>query len=108
VNKLVILMCLSLLYGCADKKIEIETIEIKKPSLNLTQSDITIKPIKWFIITPENVDEIFERLKTEKYDLVLFGLTDDGYKNLSNNMAELKKYMIEQKLIIQKYKEYYD
>ena len=62
----------------------------------------------WVIITPENAEEVWKKLKEENTDLVLFGLTDDGYEQLSITMAEIRNFIAQQRTIIIKYKEYYE
>lgn len=60
------------------------------------------------MVTPENIDQVWKRLEEEKIDLVLFGLTDDGYQELAMTMAELRNHIANQRAIIIKYKEYYE
>ncbi len=62
----------------------------------------------WVIITPENAEEVWKKLKEENTDLVLFGLTDDGYEQLAITMAEIRNFIAQQRTIIIKYKEYYE
>lgn len=66
------------------------------------------RELQWFIVTPENIDQVWKRLEEEKIDLVLFGLTDDGYQELAMTMAELRNHIANQRAIIIKYKEYYE
>lgn len=106
---LVILGLSNFLVGCGSKEIQIKTSQEPKTRLELSQpTPISIKPIKWYIITPENQKEIFEKLQKEKTSQVLFGLTDQGYENLSLNTAQLKKFILEQNSIIEMYKQYYE
>lgn len=64
--------------------------------------------MQWFVVTPENIDQVWKKLEEEKIDLVLFGLTDDGYQELAMTMAELRNHIANQRAIIVKYKEYYE
>jgi len=103
-----IILLLSLT-ACGIKPLEIFTTPVEKPALNIQMPDgVHISPIKWFVITPENSKSVFKRVEKSKSDLVLFGLTDDGYQNLSSNYAEMLKYIIEQKTIIKQYQNYYE
>ena len=98
-------------FMCKDEpqKIEIKTIIEQKQKLDLPNpKPIVSKPVKWYIITPENYKHIFDKMNGEKLDLVLFGLTDDGYKNLSLNTLDIQKYLLEQQKIIKEYKKYYE
>lgn len=111
------LLLSSLITGCAlnpfsapeVKPIEVQTVAVEKTPLDIQDpKPLTPKKVEWFIVTPENVDEVFAKLKDKKFDVVLYGLTDDGYQNLSMNMAELRAFIIKQKQIIAAYKEYYE
>ena len=63
---------------------------------------------KWYVVTPDNIDEVWKELKDNNVDVVLFAITDDGYEQLAITMAELRNYIKSQKAIIIKYKEYYE
>ena len=112
-NFLILVICSTLLQGCflfkRSKDIEINTVYVPKEKIDIKDpKPVSPKEIEWYILTPENVEEVFNELKTKKYDIVIFGLTDDGYKNLSLNLAELRKYIIEQRAIIKAYRDYYE
>ena len=111
VKILLIVLISSLFIGCSQRvqEVEISTVPTEKTALNLSEpAQLKLKPVKWFIITPENSKEIWDKMKKENLDLVIFGLSDNGYQNLSINMAEIRKYLLEQKDIINSYKEYYE
>jgi len=91
------------------KEIEVKTQEVKRTHLNIKQpKPLSPQKIEWFVITPDNVDKVWEQLKKKDKDLVLFGLTDDGYERLSINMAEIRNFINTQRVIILKYKDYYE
>ena len=60
------------------------------------------------MITPENIDQVWARMKEKGVDLVVFALTDDGYQELAMTMAEVRNHIASQRAIIVKYKEYYE
>ena len=91
------------------KEIQVQTQEVKRTHLNIAQpKPLSPQKIEWVIITPDNVDKVWEKLKKKDKDLVLFGLTDDGYEKLSINMAEIRNFINTQRVIILKYKDYYE
>ena len=47
-------------------------------------------------------------MKEQGKDPVLFGLSDDDYETLSKNFAQIRAYMLQQQLIIEKYRDYYE
>ena len=67
-----------------------------------------IEDLNWIIITSENADEVFAKLNEQNIDPVLFGLTDDDYEILAVNFAQIRAYMIKQKLTLDQYREYYE
>jgi len=48
------------------------------------------------------------KLEEKNIDPVLFGLTDDDYETLAVNFAQIRAYMIKQKLTLDQYREYYE
>ena len=67
-----------------------------------------IQDLNWIIITSENAEEVFNKLKEQNIDPVLFGLTDDDYEILAVNFAQIRAYMIKQKLTLDQYRKYYE
>ena len=95
--------------GTAVKQLEIFSTEVEREPLNLPEPlTPKLEEIKWTIITSDNADEVFAKLKAGNIDPVLFGLTDEGYEALSKNFAQIRAYMLQQDEIIKSYKEYYE
>jgi hypothetical protein len=96
-------------WGSDVKPIEVQKKAVERTQLKLNDpTPVVAREIKWVIITPENAEEVFKKLKEQNADLVLFGLTDDGYEQLALSMAEIRNYIASQKAIIVKYREYYE
>ena len=115
VRHLLILLTIPLISGCSLFNLgSVEPVTINKKAVERTRLDLTepkvlqLKTPQWFIITPENSDEVWKKLKEDGADLVLFALTDDGYEELAVNIAELRSLIAQQRSIIIKYKEYYE
>jgi hypothetical protein len=116
VRHLLILPTLLLISGCASfgwnssvKPIEVQTKAVERTRLNLADpTPLKGRELSWIVITPENAEEVWKRLKEENTDLVLFAITDDGYEQLALTMAELRNFIATQRAIIVKYKEYYE
>ena len=113
------LLSLSLISGCASlwpfgSKSEVKEIQIQKKEIERTRLDLPVPPplkareMQWFVVTPENIDQVWAKLKEQGSDLVVFALTDDGYQELAMTMAEVRNYIASQRAIIVKYKEYYE
>lgn len=63
---------------------------------------------EWIVITPQNAETIWAELKKRNIDLVLFAVTDEGYKQLSLDYTQVRNLIDQQRTIIIKYKEYYE
>lgn len=104
------LITLTVLSGCANKpqELEISTTPIEKPQLVLPQLDqITTRPVEWIVITPENVETVFEDLRKNNQRVVVFAITADGYENISLNLNDIRTYIQQQQLIVAAYNQYY-
>jgi len=106
-----------LISGCGTFKFggqTVEPISIEKKAVERTRLDLsepkplTGKPVQWIVITPENAEKVWEDLKKDNVDLVLFAITDEGYEELAISMAEIRNFIAQQRSIIIKYKEYYE
>ena len=97
------------LSGCATTQtikvlsVPVEEVPLSPPAVR----KLELQDINWFIVTPENIDEVFAKLKDQRKDVVLFGLTDDGYKAISLNLGQIRELIAQQQAIIEAYKEYY-
>tara|TARA_B110001454_G_scaffold213311_1_gene231267 strand:+ start:897 stop:1337 length:441 start_codon:yes stop_codon:yes gene_type:complete len=111
-NELIVVSMISvlLLAGCSTtKELEITTTPIDKPALVLPNVDeLNLTNVDWFVINEENVEEVWQRLSDENKDIVLFGLTDDGYEALAINLSDIMTLVQQQKAIIVAYKDYYE
>ena len=96
--------------GCATTKtVKVLSEPVNSVALNPPNiRDLELQGVKWFIVTPENIDEVFKELEDQNKDVVLFGITDDGYKGLALNLAQIRELLLQQKAIIEAYKEYYE
>lgn len=113
-NVLGFIVILTLLTGCLGRNdipapIQIKTKPIDKPELNLPQADELVqRKIEWILITPENYEKAFLNIKNKGRPLVLFGLTDKGYENISLNLSDIRMYISQQQSIISAYERYYN
>ena len=91
------------------KPVEIVSKPVERAPLNIADPE-PLKPgdIQWSIITRDNAEAVFKRLEDNNDSVVLFGLTDNGYQQLSMTIAEMRTLIATQRQIIIKYKEYYE
>ena len=110
-KNLLIASALISLTGCSSIPglVQVDAQPVERPPLVLPVPDtITTKPVEWIVVTPDNVEEVFKDLQSSNTNVVLFAVTDEGYENLSLNIAELMKLVKQQKAIIAAYKNYYE
>ena len=114
-----ILLLVSSISGCATfslfdkepdvKPIEVITKPVEKTPLALPMPDpLKLESVTWRIVTPENIDKVWEQLGAEGGNVVLFALTEDGYKTLSLNFAQIRNFILTQNEMLIKYRLYYE
>jgi len=86
------------------RPVEIITVEKAAPVYHPPlPNQITAMPVEWKVLTPDTMEEYLNDLeKGEAPSQAFYGLTNKGYENLSNNIAEIKRY-IRQLLSINEY-----
>ena len=99
-----------LISSCSSvKQLEVFKTEVPRAKLDLPDPETPIvTELDWIIITSDNAEEVFAKLKEKNIDPVLFGLTDDDYETLAVNFAQIRAYMIKQKITLDQYREYYE
>jgi len=109
-NILIIALLAIVVSGCSTvRELQIFEQEVPREKLNLPHPEaVKMEPLQWVIITSENAEEVFAKLKEQGKDPVLFGLSDKDYEFLSKNFAQIRAYMIKQRQVIDQYKEYYE
>ena len=110
-NVLVFGLVALLLTNCAAgvKTIQNYKIEKKREPLAIADPDpLELQDIDWIIITKDNADEVFKKIKADGGEYSLFALTDKGYEKLSLNFADIRNKLAEQRQIILSYKDYYE
>ena len=84
-------------------------VPVEKIPLNLEMPrSFAWKDFGVIVVTKDNYEEVFEKLHNDGKAASLFAFDEDGYEALSLNVAEMKRYMQEQKVIILQYKNYYE
>lgn len=99
--------------GCGffgrEEPLTIMTKPAEKTPLDLPMPEpLKPRPFNWVVVTPENAEEIFRQMEARGQTPVLLALTDDGYQQLAISMADIRNLIAQQRLMIIKYKEYYE
>ena len=89
------------------RPVEVVTIEkpapMYHPPLPMAVSGV---PVEWKILTPDTMEEYIKDLKAGEAPMnAWYSLTAKGYENLSNNMAQIQRYIQQVLSIIEYYHE---
>ena len=99
------------LSSCSEsvQEIQVTTIEVSKTPLNLANPDpLKLQDVEWIIITKDNANEIFERIKSAGGEYALFAVEDTGYEKLQINFTDIRNKLAEQRQLLLAYREYYE
>lgn len=109
-NTFIIILLGVFLSSCTSvRQLDIFKTEVERAPLDLPNPETPkLEEIKWVIITSENADEVFAKLKEQGKDPVLFGLSDEDYELLAKNFAQIRAFMIKQGMTLDQYREYYE
>ena len=112
-KKYLILWSLSLLLllssGCSllprEKEIIVQTVEVEKQiPLQLQPKPLQFNDSYWHVVTEANFDEFIEKFKKEHGEAwVFYAVSVRSYESMTLNLAELKRYIEQQKEIIIKF-----
>ena len=99
-----LLLCL-LISSCStwDKitKVEVQTVEVERviPTQNRPRA-LSMNDITWFVVTSENFEEFKKRYTKQNGEFLFYALSVRDYETLAINMADIKRYIEQQKHII--------
>lgn len=97
-----------LLTGCLSSQID-DCKEVVTPHLNAPDPQpLEMSDIAFVLVTNKNADHVFYELEESGVDPVVWGLTDDDYKDLATNIEKLQLYIMKQQDIIEAYRQYYE
>ena len=109
-NYLIVLSLILLSSGCSSWKPLTEVVtETKIIERNIPTQErpkqVNLEDIKWYVVTERNMDDFIKRFEDENGTLVFYAMSVRDYETLSLNMADLKRYILQQKEIIVYYEE---
>ena len=98
---LLLLVSLSSCSWKPEKEVVVQT-KIVKPVIEIKERPKGVKmlPVKFYVVTEKNYDEFKERFKKENGEFVFYAMSVPSYENLALDMAELRRYIEQQKEII--------
>ena len=99
-----LLLCL-IISSCSSwpelKQIEIKTVQVERviPTQNRPRP-LNMNNIKFYVVTSENFEDFKQRYEKDNGTFLFYALSVRDYETLAINMAEIKRYIEQQKQII--------
>ncbi len=95
-----LLLC-PLLSNCAlwrkpEKEIVVQTVE----AVSSRPKPIDMNSVKFYVVTEENFEQFKEEFTKANSDYVFYAVSVHDYENLALNMAEIYRYIKQQKEIV--------
>lgn len=114
-NYLIILLLTFVINGCSfiggkpEPKVITKT-EIKVPSIIHPKpvEKLNLKDVEWFVFNKEKLRKLIEKADNKNEELSLLAVNPKGYENISLNVQEMKRYILQQKEVIYFYKRVYE
>ena len=99
-----ILLCL-LLSSCSSwpklRQIEVQTVEVDRViPTQLRPQPINLHDITWFVVTDQNFKDFKARYTKQNGASLFYAISVRDYETLALNMAEIKRYIDQQKQLI--------
>ena len=84
-----------------EKEIVVKTIEVQKiVPIQPQPKPVDMIDVKFYVVTEENYEEFKEKFMKTNNDYVFYVVSVHDYENLAFNMAELYRYITQQKEIM--------
>ena len=107
-KKFLIIPLITFLSAC-NSTATIKPVVQDRPDLVLPKlRPVQQRPVHWTVITRKNLESKLAQIEKEGGSVTLIATTPEGYKNLSLNAAELRRFIQEQGAQIDALKEYYE
>ena len=103
-----LLLSLTVLSGCAGIRpepevvVKTEYVDRKIPVKDRPKA-VNLHEINFYAVTRENLDEFLQRFEADNGNVVFFAISVPDYEDIAMNMAELRRYIEQQKAIIMYY-----
>ena len=98
---LLLLVSLSSCSWKPEKEVVVQT-KIVKPVIEIKERPKGVKmlPVKFYVVTEKNYKEFKDKFKKDNGEFVFYAMSVPSYENLALDMAELRRYIEQQKEII--------
>lgn len=89
------------LFGFSNKEpqIIVKTVPVNIPTVS-RPAPISLYDVEFYVVTEDNLEEFVARFQHDNASPVFYAISVRSYENMSLNLAELKRYIEQQKEII--------
>lgn len=56
--------------------------------------------VKWYVVTEETLPQFLEQFRRDNGAIAFMAVSVQGYENISMNVQELRRYILQQKAVI--------
>ena len=102
-----------MLTGCLGRKSE--PIVVTQPVVVKSNVPIQARPkqlqltdVRWYVVSETNLDDFLAKFKEEEGLLAFMAISAQGYENLAMTIADMRRYILQQKDIILYYEQALD
>jgi hypothetical protein len=89
-----------------EEKVVVQTEYIERQiMLQQPPKPVTMPNVQWYVVSEKNLAEFLERIKADNGSVAFMAITPSGYENLSIGVADLRRYILQQKEIIVYYEQ---
>lgn len=101
-KKILLLSSISLLSACASQEKVVVQTEIIKADIptQARPKPVSLSNVKFYVVTKENLNDFLKVFEKENNDIVFYSISVKDYEKMSLNIAELRRYIIQQDKII--------
>lgn len=96
-----LLLLITVINGCSAFKEEVLVKEYVKANIPIQPrpQKVDLLDVNFRVVSPTNLDSFLKEME-ETGDSTFFAITVNDYENLSLNMSELRRYILQQKSLI--------
>ena len=88
------------------KELSVKTVEVKRTiPLQNSPRPVDMNDMYFWVVTEENYEEFKAKFTEKNGDFLFYSMSVRDYENLALNMAEIKRYIEQQKQIIVYYED---
>ena len=66
---------------------------------------LVLSDVKWYVVSEKNLDEFIVKFKEDEGLLAFIAVSPQGYENLAMDIADMRRYILQQKDIILYYEQ---